>query len=466
MVRRYKALVLIMLVLLTIPLIRLAAAGISNVSAPSGTTTVYQTFPVVLNFTATLSGDAPRAAVISSSIPENWTYLGYEATLDGVPITFIETVGAASVSWENETMGEGIMMLRAYFKAPSDLGNYAFSGAYAYRAGGAMQPGTWQMTAQVVQYPSDVSDIKLPPAEIWVKWTPPTTLVGLSFEANLTGLGCRAVVSSSIPENCSYVGYEAYMDDASITFNETFVDSSVTLENASLGYVDPLCGNLWAQSLNLSLTFWLNFTEAGDYNVTGLYVFVGGDATDFGEWNTTIHVVPITLEVSVSLDLITPTKPPPEDEPLPYYGCIIPINCTVSNPGIDYFNIKLNVVVMLNDTVVWEINMTRDFLAGTTVVLIDWDTLDCGIPNDYELARGNVTVVGRLFTLEEEVLAEDTYYSTEYAWTLLPTNRDILWERVVDIILRWPDPDVTPDERDELWDIIVKIIIIWPTVPS
>lgn len=455
---RYKALIVITLVLSAMLSVEFVVAGVSDVSAPSGTMTVYQTFPLTLNFTATLSGSTPRAAVISSNIPENWTYLGYNATLDGVPITFIETVTAASVSWENDTMGEGTMVLLAYFKAPLDLGNYTFSGAYAYRAGGAIQPGFWQMTAQVVQYPSDVSDIKLPPAEIWEKWTPPTTLVGLSFEANLTGLGCRAVVSSSIPENCSYVDYEAYMDDASITFNETFVDSSVTLENASFGYVDPLCGNLWAQSLNLSLTFWLNFTEAGVYNVTGLYVFVGGNATDFGEWNTTVHVPEITLDVSVSLDLITPTI----NGPLPYYGCIIPVNCTVSNPGIDYFNIKLNVVVMLNDTVVWEINMTRDFLAGSTVVIIDWDTLDCGIPNNYELARGNVTVAGRLFTLEEEVLAEDTYYSTEHAWTLLPTNRDILWSRVVDIILPWPT--ASPAEREELWSILVKIILIWPTV--
>ena len=456
----YKALIAITLVLLAMLSVESAWAGVSDVSAPSGTMTVYQTFPLTLNFTATLSGSAPRAAVISSNIPEGWAYLGYYATLDEVPITFVETIGAASVSWENETMGEGTMMLLAYLKAPFDLGDYAFSGAYAYRAGGAIQPGTWQMTAQVVQYPSDANVTELPPAEIWVKWTPPTTLVSLSFEANLTGLGCRAVVSSSIPENCSYRGYEAYMDGASITFSKTSVDSSVTLENASLGYIDPLCGNLWAKGLNLSLTFWLNFTEAGDYDVAGLYVFAGGDAIVSGEWSTTVHVVPITLDVSVSLGLITPTI----DGPLPYYGCIIPINCTVSNPGVDYFNIKLNVVVMLNDTVVWEINVTRDFLAGTTVVLIDWDTLDCGIPNNYELARGNVTVVGRLFTVEEEVLAEDTYYSTEDGWTLLPTNRDILWERVVDIILDWPE--ATPDERDELWDILVKIIIIWPTVPS
>ena len=261
---RCKSLILTMLVLLTIMFVDFATAGVSNISAPSGTIAVYQTFPVTLNFTATLSGSAPRAAVISSNVPENWTYLGYGATLDGVPITFIETVGAASVSWENETMGEGPMMLRAYLKAPFDLGNYAFSGGYVYRAGGVIQPGFWEMTAQVVQYPSDVSDIKLPPAEIWEKWTPPTTLVGLSFEANLTGLRCRAVVSSSIPENCSYLGYEAYMDDASVAFNETFVDNSVTLENGSLGYIDPLCGNLWAQNLDISLTFWFNFTEAGD----------------------------------------------------------------------------------------------------------------------------------------------------------------------------------------------------------
>lgn len=458
LLRKYlHACILVVIALLTILLVPPALAGISDVSAPSGKISIYQTFPLTLNFTATLSGSSPRSAVVSSNIPENWTYLDYEATLDGLPVTFIETAEAASVSWENETMGEGTMILLAHFKAPYDLRNYTFTGGYAYWAGGALNIDFWNMEAQVLEFPSGVDvNPDLPPDKIT---TPPNKPVPVSFEANLTGLKCRAAVSCLMPENCSYLGYEAYVNSTPVTFNKTFVDDSVTLENSSLGYLDPLCGNVWAWNANLRLTLLLNFTERGIYNVTGLYVFAGGNVIKATEWNTTVHVEVISIEY-----ISIPSKE---------YGSLIPIEFLVSSPGMAHPNTTVRISIEFEGTLVWERNATFDFPAGNTTLMTNytliadytyeegWDTLDLWPSNASFPYKdgGNITVTVQLISPEGDVLAEITGQST-----LLPCTRECLWDRIVDIILGWPT--ASPEQRESMWNDIVRIILLWPTVPE
>jgi hypothetical protein len=415
-----------LLVSLALPIAEVSAS-IEDVVAPSGTVDVYQTFTLELTFGATLTGSASREAVISSNIPSGWTYLGYEASLGGVPITFIEDVGV-SVSWTNETLGEGVLVLITRFQAPFSTGPYEFAGMYGYRAGDiALAP--WSLMANVVEFPSDATVLAVPGGVIL---TPVEETVRLSFEANLTGLACSANVSSTIPSGWSYVGYEAYVNGTSTTFDETVLADIVILENNSLG---------WTWTMNLQIDILLSAPPMhGDYPVTGDYNFTGGSVTSSGSWSATLSVWMLDIDSLVVPDVA--------------YSAMLPIEFDVINPGDPRTSITVNVTIVFEGTLKFSLIEVKDFPSGTTPEVFEWDTLD--LPSEHK-DGGNVTVIVRLTTSGGELLDEESADSD-----ILPATRDALWDRVVDIILEWPT--ASTGEREELWDDLVTIVLLWPII--
>lgn len=139
-----------------------------------------------------------------------------------------------------------------------------------------------------------------------------------------------------------------------------------------------------------------------------------------------------------------------EDQP---YASYVLVNITVwSNQ--EYINASIQAEFLWNGTPIGHVSDSTDIYIGSNTFNLTWDSLDAPI----SMIGENVTVLVTIKSSDDLTL-----FSGEATFVLTQPNKELLWQRLTELILAWPN--APPEEKDESWGKIVKIVTLYPTAP-
>ena len=211
-------------------------------------------------------------------------------------------------------------------------------------------------------------------------------------------------------------------------------------------------GGTAPQGFNVSARVSTTLVDSGLTNATGYYGPLEISVEVYGGQTVSLYVQQFFVQnetVRSGIYQIDLRMLAVRDQP---YASQVFVNITVWSDQ-DHDNALIQAEFLWDNTPVGQVSNSMDIHVGSNTFNISWDSLEAPINKMGE----NITVKVTISSLEE------TLFLGESTFTLTQPDRELLWTRLTEVILTWPN--TPPEERDGLWDKIVKIVMLYPDAP-